>query len=99
MTCPPATWRVASVPWPSWAIPRDGKKGKLQITYGLICSPQGRPVAVRVHEGNTQDQQTLPSAVAAVSERFGIERVIFVGDRGMCMLAYYVAFELRGQHR
>ena len=46
---------------------RDGKKGKLQINYGLICSPEGRPVAVEVFAGNTQDQQTLPSAVAAVT--------------------------------
>lgn len=67
---------------------RDGKRGKLQITYGLTCSPEGRPVAARVHEGNIQDQQTLPDAVAAVSERFGIERVVFVGDRGMITAAH-----------
>jgi hypothetical protein len=40
---------------------RDGKRGKLQINYGLICSPEGRPVGVRVHEGRTQDQQTVPA--------------------------------------
>ena len=62
---------------------RDGRKGTLQITYGLICSPEGRPVAVEVFPGNTQDQQTLPAAVASVTARFGCERVIFVGDRGM----------------
>ncbi len=62
---------------------RDGRKGTLQITYGLICSPEGRPVAVEVFPGNTQDQQTLGPAVASVTARFGIERVIFVGDRGM----------------
>jgi hypothetical protein len=67
---------------------RDGKKGKLQICYGLICSPEGRPVAVRVHEGNTQDQQTLTDAVTAVKERFGTERVVFVGDRGMITTAH-----------
>lgn len=67
---------------------RDGKKGKLQITYGLICSPEGRPVAVRVHEGNTQDQQTVQDAVHAVTARFGIHRVIFVGDRGMITAAH-----------
>ena len=39
---------------------RDGVKGKLQVNYGLICSPEGRPVAVRVHEGNVTDQQTVP---------------------------------------
>ena len=62
---------------------RDGKKGTLQITYGLVCSPEGRPVAVEVFPGNTQDQKTLPAAVSSVTERFGCERVIFVGDRGM----------------
>jgi hypothetical protein len=67
---------------------RDGKRGTLQITYGLICSPEGRPVAVEVFPGNTQDQQTLLYAVASVSERFGCERVIFVGDRGMLTEAH-----------
>lgn len=62
---------------------RDGKKGKLQINYGLACSPEGRPVAVEVHAGRTQDQQTLLGAVKSVTERFGIGRVVFVGDRGM----------------
>jgi hypothetical protein len=67
---------------------RDGKRGTLQITYGLICSPEGRPVAVEVFPGNTQDQQTLPTAVTSVTRRFGIERVIFVGDRGMITEAH-----------
>ena len=67
---------------------RDGKRGKLQINYGLTCSPEGRPVAVEVHAGNVQDQQTLAAAVASVSERFGIGRVVFVGDRGMITQAH-----------
>jgi len=50
---------------------RDGKRGTAQVNYGLTCSPEGRPVAICVHEGRTQDQQTLPSAVRAVRERFG----------------------------
>lgn len=62
---------------------RDGVKGKLQVNYGLICSPEGRPVAVRVHEGSTTDSVTVPDTVKTVSERFGIEHVVFVGDRGM----------------
>ncbi|MGI8412171.1 MAG: IS1634 family transposase, partial [Solirubrobacteraceae bacterium] len=62
---------------------RDGKRGKLQITYGLICSPEGRPVSVQVHPGNTADPASLHSAVGRVKDRFGIERVVFVGDRGM----------------
>jgi hypothetical protein len=51
---------------------------------------------VRVHEGNTQDQQTLPDAVAAVTERFGIERVVFVGDRGMITSAHANTLKARG---
>lgn len=62
---------------------RDGVKGKLQVNYGLTCSPEGRPVAVSVHPGSVQDQTTVPDAISAVSERFGIEHVVFVGDRGM----------------
>ncbi len=62
---------------------RDGVRGKLQVNYGLICSPQGRPVAVSVHPGSAQDQTTVPDAINTVRERFGVERVVFVGDRGM----------------
>ncbi|MHB9149598.1 MAG: IS1634 family transposase [Thermoleophilia bacterium] len=72
---------------------RDGKRGTLQITYGLICSPEGRPVAVEVFPGNTQDQQTLAHAVSSVTARFGIERVIFVGDRGMITEAHAQALQ------
>ena len=65
---------------------RDGVKGKLQVNYGLTCSPEGRPVAIAVHDGNTQDQKTLPDAVAQVTERFGIEHVVVVGDRRVSVL-------------
>jgi len=75
---------------------RDGRKGTLQINYGLICSPDGRPVGVRVHEGNTQDQQTVPDAVATIRERFEIERVVFVGDRGMITQAHAEALKQQG---
>jgi transposase len=75
---------------------RDGKRGKLQINYGLICCPQGRPVAVQVHEGKTQDQQTLPGAVESVRGRFGIERVVFVGDRGMITQAHAQVLKEQG---
>ena len=69
---------------------RHGVKGKLQVNYGLICSPEGRPVAVRVHEGSTTDSATVPDTVAAVRQRFGIEQVVFVGDRGMITQAHAV---------
>ena len=62
---------------------RDGRAGKLQITYGLLCSPEGRPLAIRVHEGNLADHQTLPDALRSLRERCGGERVVFIGDRGM----------------
>jgi len=67
---------------------RDGKRGTAQVNYGLSCSPEGRPVAICVHEGSTQDQQTLPGAVHAVRERFGIEDVVVVSDRGMLTKAH-----------
>ena len=62
---------------------RDGKPGKLQVNWGLVCSPQGRPVAVQMHPGNTADPSTVPGVIDTVRERFGIERVILVGDRAM----------------
>jgi hypothetical protein len=62
---------------------RDGKPGKPQINWGLVCSPEGRPVAVQVHPGNTADPTTIPDVIEIVRERFGIERVILVGDRAM----------------
>lgn len=75
---------------------RDGVKGKLQVNYGLICSPEGRPVAVRVHAGNVTDQQTVPDAVADLRERFGIKQVVFVGDRGMITQAHATTFKQQG---
>ena len=62
---------------------RDGKKGKPQVNWGLICSPEGRPVAVQVHPGSTSDPTTLPGVLDTLRVRFGIERVILVGDRAM----------------
>ena len=62
---------------------RDGKPGKLQVNWGLVCSPDGRPVSVQVHPGNTADPSTVPDVIDTVKERFGIERVILVGDRAM----------------
>ena len=64
---------------------RDGKKGKKQIVYGLLCGTDGCPVAVEVFSGNTSDPQTLPAQVEKIRRRFGLEvsRVALVGDRGM----------------
>ena len=62
---------------------RDGKKGKQQIVIGLLCDEFGDPVSTEVFAGNTQDSQTFASQVRKAAERFGCERVTFVGDRGM----------------
>jgi len=75
---------------------RDGVKGKLQINYGLICSPEGRPVGVRVHEGRITDQQTVPDTVRMIQQDFGIEQVVFVGDRGMITQAHAATFKEQG---
>jgi len=62
---------------------RDRKKGKLQIVIGLVCNAKGCPVSVEVFEGNTADPKTFPSQVQKVQDRFALEQVVFVGDRGM----------------
>jgi transposase len=62
---------------------RDGKKGKLQIVYGLLCAAAGCPVAVEVFEGNTADPTTLSAQISKLKERFDLDHVVLVGDRGM----------------
>ncbi|MGH3603888.1 MAG: IS1634 family transposase [Pseudonocardiaceae bacterium] len=62
---------------------RDGKKGTLQIEYGLLTDPDGRPVAIRVFRGNTADPTAFINAVDVVREKFGLTELTLVGDRGM----------------
>jgi transposase len=62
---------------------RDGKRGKLQIVFGLICDAEGCPIAIEVFEGNTADPTTLTNQIAKLKERFGIAKIILVGDRGI----------------
>jgi hypothetical protein len=62
---------------------RDGKRGKLQVEYGLLTDREGRPVAVRVFPGNTADPKAFPEAVNAVRQKFALQKMIMVGDRGM----------------
>jgi len=62
---------------------RDDRPANLQIVFGLLTDPEGRPVAVEVFEGNTGDPKTLASQVEKLRRRFGLERVIVIGDRGM----------------
>jgi transposase len=62
---------------------RDRKKGKQQIVVGLLVDSEGTPVSVRVFEGNTQDVKTVGDQISVLVKRFGVEEVVFVGDRGM----------------
>ena len=62
---------------------RDGKKNKLQINFGLLTDEDGRPVSVSVYKGNTADPATVQEQVKKVKEDYGIDLVVFVGDRGM----------------
>ena len=66
---------------------RDGKKGTLQIEYGLLTDPEGRPVAIRVFEGNTGDPAAFTAIVKVVREKFGLAKMVMVGDRGMITAA------------
>jgi transposase len=62
---------------------RDGKRGKLQIVIGLLADEQGEPLAVRVFAGNTGDPATVAEQIRIVKEQFGVQELVFVGDRGM----------------
>lgn len=62
---------------------RDGKKGKLQIVFGLLCDSRGCPLAVEVFDGNTADPSTVGKQIEKIRHRFGLKRVVMVGDRGM----------------
>ena len=62
---------------------RDGKAGKRQVVYGLLCDPQGRPVSIEAFAGNTVDTKTFGSQIRKVVDRFGGKAVTMVGDRGM----------------
>jgi hypothetical protein len=75
---------------------RDGKKGKAQIEYGLLTDPDGRPVAVRVFEGNTADPTAFTTAVDIVREKFGLTELVMVGDRGMITAARIEALKELG---
>lgn len=62
---------------------RDGKRGKLQVNYGLLTDSRGRPVAVSVYPGNTNDFKTLVPQLTKLRDDFGLKDVVLVGDRGM----------------
>ncbi len=75
---------------------RDGKKGRLQIEYGLLTDPAGRPVAVRVVPGNTGDPAAFTEIVTVVREKFSLARMVMVGDRGMITSARIAALNAAG---
>ncbi len=62
---------------------RDRKKGVEQVVVGLICNEQGCPVGVEVYSGNTKDETTVLDKIQEIKKQYGIEKIIFVGDRGM----------------
>ena len=62
---------------------RDGKRGKPRIEFGLLCDREGCPVAVEVFDGNTADPATVGAQIDKLRRRFGLSRVVLVGDRGM----------------
>jgi hypothetical protein len=66
---------------------RDGKKGCEQIEYGVLCDPQGRPIAVRVFGGATADPNAFTEIVEVVKDKLGITKLVLVGDRGMITAA------------
>jgi len=70
-------------PLAKWGHSRDGKRDKLQIVFGLLCNLEGCPIAVELFEGNTADPKTLGAQIEKVRTRFGLTRVVWVGDRGM----------------
>ena len=70
-------------PLAQYGYSRDGKPGKRQIVYGLLCAAEGCPVAVEVFDGNVGDPSTLTAQVSKLKQRFKLDRVVLVGDRGM----------------
>jgi hypothetical protein len=77
----------------------DGKKGKVQIEYGLLTDPEGRPVAIRVFEGNTGDPTAFTEIAGVVKSTFGLQKMVMAGDRGMITSARIEALkELDGEY-
>ena len=70
-------------PLAKFGYSRDHRPDRLQVSYGLLCNGDGIPVAIEVVEGNTGDPETIPAQVAKLKERFGLARVVVVGDRDM----------------
>jgi transposase len=82
-------------PLAQYGYSRDKKRGKLQIIFGLLCNAAGCPIAVEVFEGNVNDAKTLSPILEKVRTRFGIQRLVLVGDRGVLTSAR-IDEELKG---
>ena len=87
MTCPVPRSRGGPARWARSATPKTGCGARLQIVYGLLTSKDGIPVAIEVFQGNTGDPATVASQVDKLKDRFGLTRVVLVGDRGMLTAA------------
>jgi hypothetical protein len=72
-----------SCPLAQLGYSRDRRRGSLQLVYGLLCDRRGRPLAVEPFPGSLHDDQTVPDRLEALSERFGLQRLVLVVDRGM----------------
>ena len=93
----PSSWLEGThCPLAARGYSRDGKKGKLQIEYGLLTDPEGRPVAVRVFPGNTGDPAAFTQIVTVVRDKFGLRDMVMVGDRGMITSARIAALNQTG---
>src|SRR5256884_3978396 len=84
-----------SCPLAARGYSRDGKKGRLQIEYGLLTDPAGRPVAVRVFPGNTGDPGAFTAIADVVRKKFGLAQMVMAGDRGMITSARIRALNQR----
>ncbi|MCC7385824.1 MAG: IS1634 family transposase [Deltaproteobacteria bacterium] len=79
-----STWvEGKACPLASFGYSRDGKRGKLQINFGLLTDDEGRPITTTVYPGNTADPSTVQEQVAKLKAEYKLDHVIFVGDRGM----------------
>ncbi len=87
-----SSWLEGSqCPLAARGYPRDGKKGKLQIEYGLLTDPEGRPVAVRVFPGSAGDPAAFTRIVQVIRDKFALRDMVMVGDRGMITSARIAA--------
>ncbi len=92
-----STWHEGShCPLARFGYSRDRKRGLPQINFGLLCDRDGRPVSVSAYPGNITDKETLLPELDRLQRRFGLSRVVMVGDRGMTVKAAIAALRARG---